>query len=59
MCINLKALDNSNGTKIRSESKGIFFPHDATAVSGTGLPDHRGFTIILRHTTLGRTPLGK
>jgi hypothetical protein len=35
----------------------IFSPHGATAPSGPGLPHYRGFTITLRHTTLGRTPL--
>jgi hypothetical protein len=34
----------------------IFF-HGATAPSGRGPPHYRGFTITLRHTTLGRTPL--
>jgi hypothetical protein len=33
----------------------LFF-HGAAAPSGSG-PHYRGFTIILRHTTLGRTPL--
>ena len=32
-------------------------PHGATAPSGPGYPLYRGFTITLRHTTLGRTPL--
>jgi hypothetical protein len=31
--------------------------HDPTAPSGPGPPRYRGFTITLRHTTLGRTPL--
>ena len=30
---------------------------DPTAPSGTGPPHYRGFTITLRHTTLGITPL--
>jgi hypothetical protein len=34
-----------------------FFIHGAIATSGPGLPHYRGFTITLRHTTLGRTPL--
>jgi hypothetical protein len=34
-----------------------FSPHGATAPSGPGRPHFRGFTITLRHTTLGRTPL--
>jgi hypothetical protein len=32
-------------------------PHGATTPSGPGPPHCRGFTITLRHTTLGRTPL--
>jgi hypothetical protein len=31
--------------------------HGSTAPSGQGPPNCRGFTITLRHTTLGRTPL--
>jgi len=31
-------------------------PHSATAPSAPG-SHYRGFTITLRHTTLGRTPL--
>ena len=31
----------------------------ATAMSVPGLPHFRGFTLTLRHTTLGRTPLGE
>ena len=34
-----------------------FSPHDATAPSGPGRPYYRGFTITLRHATLGRDPL--
>jgi hypothetical protein len=34
-----------------------FSPNGTTAPSGAGHPDCRGFTITLRHTTLGRTPL--
>jgi hypothetical protein len=33
------------------------FPYGATAPNGPGLPHYRGFTITLRHTPLGRTPL--
>ena len=32
-------------------------PHCATAPSGPKPPHYRGFTITLRHSTLGRTPL--
>jgi hypothetical protein len=35
----------------------IFFFHGATTPSGPGPPHYRGFTITLRHTTLGRTLL--
>ena len=34
----------------------VFFFHGATAPSGSG-PHFRGFTITLRHTTFGRTPM--
>jgi hypothetical protein len=34
-----------------------FFPHGATAPSGPGSLHYRGFTITLRHATIGRTPL--
>jgi hypothetical protein len=33
--------------------------HGTTAPSGPGPPLYGSFTIILRHTTLGRTPLDK
>jgi hypothetical protein len=32
-------------------------PQGTTSPSGPGSPHYRGFTITLRHTTLGRTPL--
>jgi hypothetical protein len=35
----------------------LIFSNGATATSGPGPPHYRGFTITLRHTTLGRTPL--
>jgi len=35
----------------------IFFYHGVTAPSGPGPLHYRGFTIILRHTTIGRIPL--
>ena len=34
-----------------------FFPRGVTSPSGPEPPSYRGFTITLRHTTLGRTPL--
>ena len=33
------------------------FLHGATGPSGPGPPHYRGFTITLRHTTVGRAPL--
>jgi hypothetical protein len=36
---------------------GYFLPHGATSPSGVGPPHYRGFTITLRHTTDGKTPL--
>jgi hypothetical protein len=35
----------------------LSFYNGVTAPSGPGPPHYRGFTITLRHTTLGRTPL--
>jgi hypothetical protein len=35
----------------------IFSPNGSTAPWGPRPPHYRGFTITLRHTTLGRTPL--
>jgi len=35
----------------------IYIFHGATAPSGARPPHYRGFTITLKHTTLGRTPL--
>jgi len=46
--------------KISTHDCGVntdFFYHDATAPSGPRSPHYQGFTITLRHTTLGRTPL--
>jgi hypothetical protein len=34
-----------------------FFSRGSTSPSGSGPPHYRSFTITLRHTTLGRTPL--
>ena len=42
---------------IDTNSDYVFFSHGATIPSGPGPPHCRGFTITLRHTTLGRTPL--
>jgi len=36
---------------------GNLFSLGATSPSGPGLPHYRGFTIILRHSTIGRIPL--
>jgi len=35
----------------------LYLFHGAIAHSGPGPPHYRGFTITLRHSTLGRTPL--
>jgi hypothetical protein len=35
----------------------LFLSNGSTTPSGPGPPHYRGFTITLRHTTLGRTPL--
>jgi hypothetical protein len=35
----------------------VIVSHGATAPSGPGSPHYPGFTITLRHTTVGRTPL--
>lgn len=35
----------------------IYFFHGARVSSGTGPPPYQGFTITLRRTTFGRTPL--
>jgi hypothetical protein len=37
----------------------LFFSNDSTAPWGPRPPHYRGFTITIRHTTLGRTPLDK
>ena len=44
-------------TSKSSGQKNIFFLHGTTAALGPGPPRYLGFTITLRHTTLGRTPL--
>jgi len=55
--VNSKWKWNWEETVLITKSSSTFFPHDATAPSGPGPPHFRGFTITLRHTTLGRTPL--
>ena len=37
----------------------LVFPHGTTTRIGPRPPHYRGFMITLRHTTLGRTPLGE
>jgi len=44
-------------TKKRRRKQQHIFSHDATAPSGQGPPYYRGFTITLRHTTVGRIPV--
>ena len=48
-----------NGSFHHQVSKWYLICHGATTPSGEGRPHYRGFTILLRHTTLGRTPLDK
>jgi hypothetical protein len=48
-----------NGRLTIKICKCTFSLHCARALSGPGPPHYRGFTITLRHTTLGRTPLDK
>ena len=43
--------------RVQSRKKCNFFYHGATVASGPGPPHYRGFTITLKHGTLGRTPL--
>ena len=43
--------------RINKNVTNVFFFRGATAPSGPGPPQYRGFRIILRRTTLGRTPL--
>jgi len=43
---------------IGSSCQVSYFCHGAKAPSGSGPRHYRGFTITLRHSTLGRTPLG-
>jgi hypothetical protein len=42
---------------IEFECRYIFSPNCATVPSRPGPPHYRGFTVTLRHTTFGRTPL--
>jgi hypothetical protein len=44
-------------TKLYAFVLSIIFIHGATASSGPGPLQYRGFTVTLRHATLGRTPL--
>jgi hypothetical protein len=43
--------------ELQSFLTSIFFSHGATAPSGPGWLQYRGFAITLRHTTVSRTPL--
>ena len=42
--------------QLSASKKGIYF-HGSTAPGGPEPPHYRGFTIALRHTTIGGTPL--
>jgi hypothetical protein len=46
-----------NNTVLNFSVNKRFFPNGSTAANGPGPPHYRGFTITLRHTELGRTPL--
>jgi hypothetical protein len=46
-----------SSTYISAFNKIHIFFHGTRATSVSGPPQYRGFTITLRHTTLGRTPL--
>ena len=53
----LKLKKNNSGAKGLIVYVLLCFYHGATAPSGTRPPHYRGFTITLRHTAPGRTPL--
>ena len=42
---------------VQASSIILFFPHGATAPTGPGSSYYQGFTIALRDTTVGSTPL--
>jgi hypothetical protein len=48
---------NEDVSNLQSLLNLFFFSNGATVPNGPGPPHYRRFTIILRHTTLGRTPL--
>jgi hypothetical protein len=49
--------ENAFNKRLIMFHKQMLFFRGATAPSGPAPPYYRGFTITLRHTTLGRTPL--
>ena len=53
------SMSKSPSWKVNNHSAFLPPPHGATAPSGPRPPHYRGFKIILRHTTLGRTPLDR
>jgi len=53
----VKKIRLCNSAKLKTEHVQTDFYYGATASSGPGPPHYRGFTITLRHTTLGRNPL--
>jgi len=55
--VGLVTPNKTTGPLKKDLNKFIIFLYGATATSGPGPPHFRGFTITLRHTTIGRTPL--
>jgi hypothetical protein len=54
---NIARISKNQLMSIKNNLHFTFFSNGATAPSGPGPPQCRGFTFTLRHTTLGRTPL--
>jgi len=50
-------IDSSSRITERETNKKVVFFHGTKAPSGLGPPHSRSFTIALRHTTVGKTPL--
>jgi hypothetical protein len=57
ICRNIMNQQSDLGCRAGISYEPFRFFNGAAAPSGTGPPHYRGFTITLRHTTLGRTPL--
>jgi hypothetical protein len=57
VCEQTKGVGKEWNGRIKLVTKEDLFFLWRTSVEGRGRPHFRGFTVILRHTTLGRTPL--